>query len=60
MQSEGIITLAEPKKGVETVSSVNFLHPKLENFRVVKYEETQQANATEKEPSYEPPGDTLI
>jgi hypothetical protein len=44
MQSEGIITVSEPKKGVETISNINHLHPKLENFRVIKYAENPSAS----------------
>ena len=44
MQSEGIITVTEPKKGVETISNINQLHPKLENFRVIKYAENPSAS----------------
>ena len=37
-QTEGIITIKEPKKGVETITDINQDHPKILQFKVIKYE----------------------
>ena len=56
MMAEGIVTVAEQKKGVETISSINFEHEKLASFRVIKYDDTAAAVANaNKSASFEPP-----
>lgn len=55
MQAEGIITVAEQKKGVEVISAIKFDHPKLESFRVVKYDDFPTTSNVEKSESFEPP-----
>ena len=37
-QTEGIITIKEPKKGVETITDINQDHPRIMQFKVIKYE----------------------
>ena len=37
-QAEGIITIKEPKKGVETITDINQEHPKILEYKVIKYE----------------------
>ena len=37
-QTEGIITIKEPKKGVETITDINQDHPRILQFKVIKYE----------------------
>lgn len=37
-QTEGIITIKEPKKGVETITDINQQHPRILHFKVIKYE----------------------
>ena len=37
-QTEGIITIKEPKKGVETITDINQDHPRIIQFKVIKYE----------------------
>ena len=55
MQSEGIIVVTEPKKGVEMISSINQTHQKLENFRVIKYQEPESTQPKKSNNAYEPP-----
>ena len=37
-QTEGIITIKEPKKGVETITDINQDHPRILQYKVIKYE----------------------
>ena len=55
-QTEGLITLKEQKKGVETITAINQEHPKLISFRVIKYEENISDEANENSSKeFEPP-----
>ena len=55
-QSEGLITLKEQKKGVEVITAINQEHPKLINFRVIKYEENISDETNENSSKeFEPP-----
>ena len=55
MQADGIVTVVEQKKGVETISSINFEHEKLASFRVIKFDDAAAASNVSKPPSFEPP-----
>lgn len=55
MQSEAIIKVAEQKKGVEVISIVNFDHPKIATFRVVKYDDVTTTSNVDKSATFEPP-----
>ncbi len=57
MQSDGLVVVAEPKKGVETISLINFDHEKLQTFRVVKYDDVASSSNVDKSSgaSFEPP-----
>ena len=49
-QSEGLITIKEPKKGVETITAINAEHAKIQEFKVVKYDKPVTSdNQTEDE-----------
>ena len=37
-QSEGLITIKEPEKGVETITAINIEHAMIQEFKVVKYD----------------------
>jgi hypothetical protein len=54
MQLDGLITVAEQKKGVEVITAINFEHPKLATFKVIKFEEAAAAPSDAEAP-YEPP-----
>ncbi len=53
-QKEGILTLKEPKKGVEVVSAINQDHEKLIKFKVVKYD-NPDAEGGNGEQEFKPP-----
>ena len=56
-QKDGLLTIKEQKKGVEVISAINQEHPKIQEYRVVKYEtvpDDSKATNGDKE-EFEPP-----
>ena len=54
-QSEGLITIKEPKKGVETITAINTEHAKIQDFKVVKYDRPVTDDGSKVQDEFEPP-----
>ena len=54
-QSEGLITIKEPKKGVETITAINTEHAKIQDFKVVKYDRPVTDDQSKVQDEFEPP-----
>jgi translation initiation factor 2D len=53
-QAAGVITIKEPKKGVETITAINQEHPEVITYRVVKYDVPEHETVVKKD-QYSPP-----
>jgi translation initiation factor 2D len=49
MVSDGLLSVNEPKKGIEMVSQIHYDHPKIAQYRVQKYEEIQGTASSKEE-----------
>ena len=55
-QKDGIITIKEPKKGVEQITDIKQDHPKIMAYRVVKYDYPErESNPDDQKKGFEPP-----
>jgi len=49
MASEGLLTVNEPKKGVEMITKINYEHERFAQHRVIKYDHVEAVSSTKEE-----------